>query len=161
LGKISKEKCKDGSSRNVYKNPHDAFPLEIKNFKANIKGEIDALKGLKASGGADIQSLVVGLLCQIDEVNRSMQLQFSAVYVSYSANPCESDKWLRKEVSKIIQQEALMRERLAKIRGELAVTNDVKGTLTNGTMDDNQKREKIVENEFQQAMNNSEEWKQK
>jgi hypothetical protein len=99
----------------------------------NIQGEVDFLKQIQASGSADIQQVISGFLCKIDEVNGSLQILFGGVYKTFMANPCQLDKWLAKQVEDIIKQEMMMRESINKLRLKTMMGQDTKEAVSEAT----------------------------
>jgi hypothetical protein len=111
FSKVITVKCPDGKTRRVYKNPEDAFPLRAKDWSAQIKSTLKTLKGFESGLGLDLQKQIAGFFMEIDEINRSIQAEFRALYIVYSANPCELDKWLAQETKKLIERESGFRFR--------------------------------------------------
>jgi hypothetical protein len=114
------EKCNDGTCRQVYYDPDKAFPLHTKNSLTEVEAQVDLLKKLNVTLNAELQKVVSGFFCQIDEINRSHQLLFRVAYMTYSTNPCEMDKWLADRVQFIIEADIKMRNSVIKMRMNLA-----------------------------------------
>lgn len=129
----------------------------------DVKAEIEFLKLIQVIGGVDVKSMVAGLLCQIDEANRSMQLSFQGAYIGFTTNPCGSDEWFKKRVDEIIQKESLMREKLTKIRNELTGTpaSDINKALAKASKELIPNGSESAQEEFEQASKDSEEWKKR
>jgi hypothetical protein len=161
LSKTRKEKCKDGTYRTVYKNPDHAFPLYAKDLVLKIHDEMNVLKQIQINAGVDIQQLISGLLFQIDEVNRSMQFHFRAIYLGYICNPCELDKWFAKRVDKIIRTETRMRETMNRLRLSLAQKQDTRVALSTALNELTTDENTSSSEELEKALKESEEWKKK
>ena len=125
-----KVKCQDGSERIVLKNPDDAFPLAHKKLLAKIHTEVKALAQLQVDADADVRELIAGFLFQIDEINSSLIIHLRSAYVVFSTNPCEMDKWLAKEVEKIIKEETKMRNTLNKLRLKISRGQEIKDAVS-------------------------------
>jgi hypothetical protein len=161
LSKIRKEKCKDGTYRNVFKNPQDAFPLYIDDLKVQVHNEIELLKQFKMDTDVVVQRLASGLLFQIDSVNISMQAHFRAIYLGYSTNPCANDKWFTKGIDRIIKQETKMRDTMNRLHLSYAKTQDIKGALSAAADEIASETETSPRQEIEEALRESEEWKKK
>ena len=119
FSKMRRIRCPDGSERTVFKNPDDAFPLLAKDWSASVKATTETLKELQVSLALELQQSIAGLLVQIDEANRTMQLNFRAVYVVYLIDPCRQLAWLKRRVKEIIENESVLRRtrmEIAKIK---------------------------------------------
>jgi hypothetical protein len=111
--KVRRVKCGDKTSRVVYLDPNDAFPLWFGDSSETIKIAAKALEQLhvgEAELGKDVHTQIKGLLLEFDGANRSSQLQFRAVYEVYKTNPCANDGFLQSAVAKIIDRESWMRQ---------------------------------------------------
>jgi len=109
FSKTRKIRCPDGSERIVFKSADDAFPLFARDWSANLKATTETLRELEASLDLELQQHIAGFIFQIDEVNRTMQLKFRAVYIVYLNDPCGQLGWLRQRVKEIIEDESMLR----------------------------------------------------
>jgi len=128
--KIKRVKCPDGTTRYVYKDLDDAFRLELKDWSAAFKAQLNSLKLQELETSLEFQKQVSGLLMELDEVNRSLQFHFRALYSAYMNNPCELDKWYAEEVQRLVQTECKLR--LDKIRDSMEF---IRSGLANRPMD--------------------------
>jgi hypothetical protein len=111
--KVRRVICRDKSSRVVYIDPNEAFPLWFGDSTDGIKVAAKALEQIQVGElnfDKEVHSQIKGLLLEFDGANRSIQLQFRAVYEVYKTNPCDNDVFLRDEVAKIIERESWMRQ---------------------------------------------------
>jgi hypothetical protein len=110
--RLKKVKCRDKSVREVYIDPNDAFPLWFGDTADTLKATAKALEAVRVGSAelsSETHSQIRGLLLEFDGANRSIQLQFRAVYETYKTNPCSSDNFLKTEISKIIERESFLR----------------------------------------------------
>ena len=110
-GKTYTVKCPDGSEKTVHRNVDAAFPLFIKGWKGQLKGEggvsADSLgiEGLKGKVEGKYASHIDGLLYSINELNQSCMINFRTVYLTFASDPCGNAQFLRRQVEKIIAQQ--------------------------------------------------------
>lgn len=109
FGSTYKEKCPDGTSRRIYRDIDVAFPLYIKGFEANLsaKGEAETVGAVKVD--AAYSNRIDGLLFALDELNQGLMVTFRGAYLAFSANPCGSGDYLKREVSKILDEQRRLR----------------------------------------------------
>lgn len=107
--KTEKIKCPDGTIRIVYKDLDDAFPLVAKDWVRTRGVTVRILEELKGSLSSHSQNLISGFLFDLDDANKSMQLEFRKVYATYQGEPCNSHEWLKQEVEEIIREERKLR----------------------------------------------------
>jgi hypothetical protein len=113
--KTKRIRCPDGSYREVYINPNDAFPLLASNFSLQGNAALSGLENIEAKVGAEFRQEISNLFLQIDSANKSMMSQFRAIYVVYSSNPCLNDDYLKSNIVEIIEKEQNMRRVNAEI----------------------------------------------
>jgi hypothetical protein len=102
-------KCRDGSTKTVYKNVDKAFPLFIPGFKANVAAAGDAANLGKAELKAEFASAIQGLLFNLDELNRGLMMNFRVAYVAYQNDPCMNDNFFQREVAKLLDEQQRLR----------------------------------------------------
>lgn len=107
-GKI-RIKCPDGSERIIFNNPDKAFPLIASDWSAKFDAAMDNLKELQIRLGGNLGKNLTGFYTQLDTANRSLQFDFRALYVAYTANPCKMDGWLKDEICRVIEKEHIVR----------------------------------------------------
>ncbi len=116
FGKLRKVRCPDGQPMHVYRNPDDAYQLEVREHIAHAKAEVRALEHAAAQVGIDVQQHVRGLYVQLDVANRSMQAQLAAAYKTFIHKPCEKYEWLIARVERILDQESNARRLIIEIQ---------------------------------------------
>jgi hypothetical protein len=98
-------RCRDGSTRTIYKNIDDACPLFIQGFKADLTGDIKGLEELSAKVGAKYETDVKGFLFNLNEQNQSLMMSFRTVYLAFSTNPCGNDAFFMREIEKLLDEQ--------------------------------------------------------
>jgi hypothetical protein len=117
-------RCPDGTTRYVYKNPDDAFPLFAHDFKARADAAVKAVEGLDAQLGLDFTDQISGFLVKCDTASNSVQLLFRNAYeIFYRTNPCDGWHILVEETRAIISQEHQHRQALIEVERIRAVAN--------------------------------------
>ncbi|MDO9392188.1 MAG: hypothetical protein Q7U71_10505 [bacterium] len=118
-------KCPDGTTRVIYKNIDDAFPLCIPGWKGKTGGSIEAIKGASVNINAEYQTQIQGLLYSLDELNQSLTMVFRAAYIAYQSHPCKNAASFNRLIEKMIHENSRLTALKIKIRGliSLAETN--------------------------------------
>jgi hypothetical protein len=94
-------RCPDGTLRTIYTDIDVAFPLFIEGWNAKLAA------GLKASdlGTGELKgeyaTKIEGLLFGLDELNRSLMMNFRSAYIAYSADPCANSGMLGRQIESI------------------------------------------------------------
>ena len=102
-------KCPDGSKRIVFNDPNKAFPLNDTDWSAKLDGAMDSLNELQIKLGGNFGKSLNGFYTHLDDANCSLQFHFRALYVTYTANPCTMDGWLKDEICRVIEKEHIVR----------------------------------------------------
>jgi hypothetical protein len=120
-------RCPDGTTRTIYKNVNDAFPLYIPGWQGDMSANAAASSAqlpldkaaaeLKGSYASKVQGLLIG----IDELTQALMLNFRTVYVVYEANPCANSEFLAIEVRKLVAEQ----QRLSKLRIQVRALIDI------------------------------------
>ena len=158
--RIRRVNCRDGTQRDVYKNPDEAFPLLTNNLSAQIKAQVEMLKQLQVNVGVDIKKLVAGFFFQIDEINRSLQLLFRTVYLTYATNPCDLDKWLANQVEKIIEEEIKMRDSIIKLRLKMTQGQEIKDAISEILEEIIAEKKVEISDEVKNMLKKAREWRE-
>jgi hypothetical protein len=98
-------RCPDGSTKIIYKNIDQAFPLYIPGWKGDLKADIKALEQASANVGAAYESKIQGLLFSLDERNQSLMINFRTVYITFVSDPCNRSAFLERQIEKIIDEQ--------------------------------------------------------
>ena len=110
FGRQRKEKCPDGSSVWVYKNPDHAAPL----YLSTTGTQIAAGGGLPVYGSAQAsverEEKFEQALVAINQTNSSLQLKFKQAYTTYSLSPCTLLHWFIKRVEQLQDEEQAFAE---------------------------------------------------
>lgn len=83
-------KCHDGRTQWIFRNPEDAFPLQLTGFKAGIKADLKALQEVAATLSGEYVQQLQGLLYSLDNQNQSLMMSFRTYYIVYAANPSQT-----------------------------------------------------------------------
>lgn len=116
FGKMRTVRCPDGQPMQVYRNPDDAYRLEVREQIAHATAEIKALEHAAARAGLNVEQHVRGMYIQLDVANRSMQAQLAAAYKTFVHRPCEKYDWLVQRVEKILDEESVARRLVIEIQ---------------------------------------------
>jgi len=157
--KTRRVNCKDGTCRDIYKNPDEAFPLFTRDLSTNITAQVEMLKELSIEVSADIQRLIAGFFYHIDEINRSLQLLFRTVYIMYGTNPCFLDEWMANQVEKIIAEEIKMRDSILKLRVRMEQGYRIKDAILEIQKEMIADMKTEISDEIQQILEKSKEWR--
>jgi len=114
--KLRRVPCPDGQSVYVYRNPDEAYRLEVREHTASAAAQIQALTHVAASAGLDVEEHVRGFYLQLDVANRSMQARLAAAYKTFIHKPCEKSDWLTEQVEKILEEESVARRLIIEIQ---------------------------------------------
>ena len=116
--KIKRIKCQDGSVKQIFKNPDDAFPLLVKSYDANLTTKLksDLLYDGELTGS--IVGKVDALLFGLNDINSGVMMAFRSAYVGYAADPCgHGIDFLRTEIVKINDEQRHLKKLAMQIRG--------------------------------------------
>ncbi len=115
LSKSKVVKCPDGSTRNILKDPKEAFQTEFSTWDARIKAIVNILSNNKADVDADIKKRTESIVQGLTESYATMQAQYCSAYLAYWSNPCssETEKAWQSERNKILKKQTLL-ERMEK-----------------------------------------------
>ena len=93
--------CPDGTSRIIYKNIDDAFPLNMSGFETKMSGKFgtEDIKNLEID--ADYKTKVENLLFGLDDINKDLMLTFRSAYMAYVTDPCTNSQYLTTQIEKI------------------------------------------------------------
>ena len=118
-------KCRDGTTKTIYKKADDAFPLWINGYEANISATLRAEILSTAGIDSNLKSKVEGLLYGLDEINNGLMMSFRSAYVGYQSDPCSNNQFLINQIEKINEEQRRLRTLKIQIKGfvELATNN--------------------------------------
>ncbi|MFM7755095.1 MAG: hypothetical protein ACKO58_11995 [Cyanobium sp.] len=121
FGRLTRHKCPDGTTKIVYRNVDDAFPLYIQGWdsKASATAEAQQLGTAKLSG--EYATKIHGLLFGLDELNQSLMMNFRGAYVAFSADPCGNADLLKRQVEQILREQHRFQIIRMQIRGLVAL----------------------------------------
>lgn len=112
LGKSYRVKCPDGSTKTVYRNVNDAFPLSIDGWKGDLAAEAKGVAGEAAKIKGAYATKVQGLLFGLDELTQTLVLNYRSVYMVYVSDPCGNAGFFQREVQKLVAEQ----QRIARLR---------------------------------------------
>ena len=101
--------CADGSTKTVYKNVNDAFPLFIEGWEGNLSAKLKSETIANGEFKTAYASKIDGLLYALDELNQGLMMTFRAVYVTYSSDPCGNSVFFQREVSRLLDEQRRLR----------------------------------------------------
>jgi hypothetical protein len=127
FSKLYQVKCKDGSTKTVYRDINHAFPLAVSGtdlkFTAKMRSEIIKDVTLDATSKEQIKSL----LYQIDDLNNNNMIAFRAAYIGFQSDPCANGEYLLTEIKKINDEAQRLNGIKLQIKGYVdIVRNDPK-----------------------------------
>ena len=109
FSKTYPHKCPDGTTKQVYKHPDDAFPLCLDHRDLSFSGKLKTgfLESMKLSAGS--KKRVDEILFSIDKRNNGLMFAFRAVYVVYQSDPCTQTDYLSREIAALIEEQQKLR----------------------------------------------------
>jgi len=110
-------KCPDGTTRTIYKDINEAFPLAIRDSNSKFDSDIKAENLAAAKVSVDYQSKVSNLLYRLSDENESLMLNFRTTYLAFIANPCDHGSFLMRQIETTIQKQAQLQELRMQING--------------------------------------------
>ena len=121
FGRTTRYMCPDGTTKIVYRNVDDAFPLYIPGWesKTSATAEAQQLGATKLTG--EYASKIHGLLFSLDELNQSLMMNFRGAYVAFSADPCGNADLLRRQIERILHEQHRLQIIRVQIRGLIAL----------------------------------------
>ena len=105
FSKTYKHKCPDGTTKIVYKNINDAFPLFIPGWEGKATNNAKAIEGVSVSMDAEYATKIQGLLYDLNEWNQSLMMTFRSAYAHFQSDPCSNNAFFQRQVEKIIDDQ--------------------------------------------------------
>lgn len=121
FGRTTSYKCPDGTTKVVYRNVDDAFPLYIPGWESKTSATADAQQLGTAKLSGEYASKINGLLFGLDELNQSLMMNFRGAYVAFSADPCGNADLLKRQVEQILREQHRFQMIRVQIRGLVAL----------------------------------------
>lgn len=119
--------CPDGSTKIVYRNVDDAFPLFIPGWQANITAAVVPPRAPNVHVAGQYASRIHGLLFALDELNQSLMMNFRGAYVAYSSDPCGNAGLLQRQVDYILREQHRVQMVRVQIQGLIALAESQPG----------------------------------
>ncbi len=117
-------RCPDGSTKTVYKDVNEAFPLFIEGWEGKVAAKVKAENLGEGEINSEYASKIHGLLYALDELNQGLMMTFRAVYVTYSTDPCGNSQFFQREVSKLLDEQRRLRALKIQIDGLIIMTKN-------------------------------------
>lgn len=124
--KTYNKKCKDGSTRLVYRNIDSAFPLFVQGWDGSLSASIKAEQNIDATLKGEVKTKIDNILVALDQHNNSLMMDFRAAYLIYSSEPCEKLDYLQRMVDKIISRRNFIRDRKLMLDSLIALAKEGK-----------------------------------
>jgi hypothetical protein len=123
ISKFKTIKCPDGTSRNILKDPHEAFKTEFSTWDAKVKTIINILNS-KTDVDAEVKKKTEPIVQGLTETYATLQAEYCSAYLGYWSNPCssETEKAWQAERNKIIEKQTIlekMEKKLVKPRKQV------------------------------------------
>src|SRR5262245_24437315 len=111
-------RCPDGSTKTVYRNVDDAFPLFIPGWQGDLSA--GASGSAKTAGVDDLKTeikgsyatKIQGLLFAIDDLTQTIMLNFRSVYVAFATDPCTNGAFFQRQVETLVAEQ----QRISRLR---------------------------------------------
>jgi len=153
----------------VYKNPDDAFPLIARDYSDELNATMNAISGfqgkLEAGFTGNVKKYIKGFFAELDAANRTTQMAFRAIYVTYCSNPCNLEEFLAKEIQEILKRENMLRKmqleilRIDSLRANGANQNEIELAMKNGLEKLSKPDDSLdLSTEFKETKNRISEW---
>ncbi|WP_188416320.1 hypothetical protein [Mucilaginibacter galii] len=110
-------KCPDGTTRTIYKDINEAFPLAIRDAKSKIDSDIKAEKLAAAKISVDYQTKVSNILYRLSDENESLMLNFRTTYLAFISDPCGNGSFLKRQIETTIHKQNQLQELRMQING--------------------------------------------
>jgi hypothetical protein len=117
-GKSYSVRCPDGSTKTVYRDVNDAFPLFISGWQgdlsAGVTGSAKAagIEELKGEMKGTYATKIQGLLFAIDDLTQTIMINFRSIYVTFASDPCSNGAFLQRQVEKLVAEQ----QRISRLR---------------------------------------------
>ena len=108
--KTYKVKCPDGTTKTVYRDINEAFPLYIPGWERNIEGEINAKELASGKVKTEYKTKIQGILFGLDGFNNSLMLDFRGIYLLYKNDPCTNNNLFNTELIKLLDEQKLLNQ---------------------------------------------------
>lgn len=111
-----KVKCPDGTSRIVYKDLDDVFPLAIRASSGRLVASAKDLSGNSIGVDAELRRAIDGFLYELNERNATMLVSLRATYSAYQVNPCRNDERLAQRIEEMTVAQQQVEETWQELR---------------------------------------------
>lgn len=115
--KTYKYKCPDGTTKIVYRNIDDAFPLFIPGWEGKVKNNVKAIESISVSMDADYATKIQGLLYDLNEFNQSLVMNFRTIYAYFQSDPCSNNNFFQRQIEKIVDEQHKLTNLNVQIQG--------------------------------------------